>query len=262
MMNCEESSGLIEALSDGELDASGAARLAAHLAECEQCRLAQQRLAGLKNAIKAQSLQYVAPPHLRANIRAALQQESAKRKKPFKLPQFSWAWLGAGLAGGGTLAFALMLSLYVTRPSELDLLEQDIVSGHARSLMVNHLADVASTDQHTVKPWFSDKLDFAPNVVDFSAQGYPLVGGRLDYIAQHNVAALVYRHRLHTLNLFEWPQRGGAAVAPVSVTREGYQLMHWTQSGMNYWLISDMNAQDLDEFKKLVVAKAESGEQR
>lgn len=252
----------MEAHLDGELDASGAARLAAHLAECEQCRAAQKQLTDLKILVREQGRQHAAPAHLRTRILASLPQPPAAEKKSFSLFNASWAWINAALAGGGALAFMFLLSIYMGRPSDLDLLEQDVVAGHARSLMVSHLADVASTDQHTVKPWFSDKLDFAPNVVDLSPQGYSLVGGRLDYIAQRNVAALVYRHRLHTLNLYEWPQRDHDSNGQIAVTRQGYQLMHWTQNGMNYWLISDVNAQDLVEFKNLLIAQAEHGEQR
>jgi anti-sigma factor (TIGR02949 family) len=258
-MDCQEAKLLLEAHIDGELDAASAARVAAHLAECEQCRAEQRVLTGLKAALKQQGKQYAAPAHLRQRIVDSLPRTPAARKKSFK---FSWAWFNFSLAGGGALAFTFVFSLYLARPSDIDLLEQDVVAGHARSMMVGHLSDVASTDQHTVKPWFSDKLDFAPNVADFSAEGYPLVGGRLDYLDRRNVAAIVYRHRLHTLNLYQWPERGHGNVPSLSASREGYQLMHWTQNGMNYWLVSDMNAQDLNEFKNLLIAQVEKSEQR
>ena len=261
-MNCDEAKLLIAAQHDGELDASSAARFAAHLANCDACRNELQQLAKLRSDLQQHGTHYAAPAYLKTRISNALAMQTqppAPKKKAFK---FSWAWLNAGFAGGGALAFTFMLSLYLSRPSDLDLLEQDIVATHARSMMVNHLSDVASTDQHTVKPWFADKLDFAPNVADFSAQGYPLVGGRLDYIDTRNVAAIIYRHRLHTINLLEWPERGHAPVAALSASREGYQMQHWSQNGMNYWLISDMNAQELNEFKTLLVAQVEKSEQR
>lgn len=261
-MRCEEAERLLQADLDGELDASAAARLAAHLDDCAACREQRTALADLKQALKAQPM-HKAPEHLRRRILNSLPQTPVRAAAPQKkASRFSWAWLNGGLAGGAALACTLMFSLYLNRPSDVDMLEQDVISGHARSMMVSHLADVASTDQHTVKPWFADKLDFAPNVADFTAQGYPLVGGRLDYVDQHNVAAIVYRHRLHTINLYQWPERGHTAAPALSVSREGYQLEHWTQHGMNYWLVSDMNAQELNEFKDLLLAQVEKSEQR
>ncbi|HEX8957986.1 MAG TPA: zf-HC2 domain-containing protein [Burkholderiaceae bacterium] len=264
-MHCEEAKKLLQADVDGELDAASSAQLAAHVAGCAACEAERAALADLKQALK-QGQVHAAPEALRRRIAIAIRNEAeqaAKRKSmPRKSFKPSWAWLNGGFAGAGALAFAFMFSLYLSRPSDVDLLEQDVISGHARSMMVSHLSDVASTDQHTVKPWFADKLDFSPNVADFSAQGYPLVGGRLDYIDRHNVAAIVYHHRLHTINLYEWPERGHTAAPALSVSREGYQLQHWTAHGMNYWLVSDLNAQELNEFKGLLVAQVEKSEQR
>jgi anti-sigma factor RsiW len=265
-MHCEEAKRLLQADLDGELDAAGSAHLAAHVAGCAECQAERAALSDLKQSLK-QAQAHAAPEALRRRISIAVhdaaRKETAQRKpagkKPFKL---SWAWLNGGFAGAGALAFAFMFSLYLSRPSDVDLLEQDVISGHARSMMVTHLSDVASTDQHTVKPWFADKLDFAPNVADFSAQGYPLVGGRLDYIDRHNVAAIVYHRRLHTINLYEWPERGHTTAPDLATSRDGYQLLHWTEHGMHYWLVSDMNAQELNEFKDLLVARAEKSEQR
>jgi anti-sigma factor RsiW len=265
-MDCQEAKKLLQADVDGELDAATSAQLAAHVAGCADCQAERAALLGLKQAMK-QGQVHAAPEALRRRLHIAIEDAARKEaaqkkpaeKKPFKL---SWAWLNGSFAGAGALAFAFMFSLYVSKPSDVDLLEQDVISGHARSMMASHLSDVASTDQHTVKPWFADKLDFAPNVADFSAEGYPLVGGRLDYIDRHNVAAIVYHRRLHTINLYEWPERGHTAAPALSVSREGYQMMHWTENGMNYWLVSDMNAQELNEFKDLLVARVEKSEQR
>ena len=132
-----------------------------------------------------------------------------------------------------------------------NLLAQEVVSSHIRSMMLNHLVDVPSSDQHTVKPWFNGKLDFAPEVKDFADQGFPLAGGRLDYIDNRTVAALVYQRRKHSINLFIWPSPG-APINPQQFSVNGYHIIHWTKSGASYWAVSDVNSTDLSEFAELV----------
>jgi len=145
------------------------------------------------------------------------------------------------------LALAWSIGLYLALPGAEESLEKEIVASHARSLMANHALDVASSDQHTVKPWFNGKVDFSPVVADLSAQGFTLAGGRLDYVGQRPVAALVYTHRKHYINLYVWPtdrldaQRGA--------TRQGYHLLHWTHDAMAYWAVSDVNPVDLAQFR-------------
>jgi anti-sigma factor RsiW len=114
----------------------------------------------------------------------------------------------------------------------------------------NHLNDVASTDQHTVKPWFEGKLDFAPAVTDLADAGYALMGGRLDYLDGRPVAALTYRHRLHVVNLFEWPAAGRADAAPKTFAQKGYAIARWRRGGLEYWAISDIAPSDLLELAK------------
>lgn len=258
-MDCKESESLMAAYVDDELDSSSAIRYAAHLAECPACTDAYRQMLELHNTIKTHGIRYTAPSHLRHRIQTALPRPAPSGKKATKLP---WAWINFGVATACTFAFALTFSLYMAVPSEEDQAEQEVVASHARSLMVNHLADVASTDQHTVKPWFSDKLDFSPTVYDFAPEGFALIGGRLDYLNQRPVAALAYQHRKHVLNLFVWPDKIHSNVPPQTTSRRGYQLIHWTQSGMRYWLISDMNAQDLGEFKRLLIAQIEKESQQ
>ena len=147
------------------------------------------------------------------------------------------------------LAGALLLM--ARTPSPRDLLNQEIVSAHVRSLMAEHLTDVPSSDQHTVKPWFNGRLDFSPPVYDFAGRGYPLLGGRLDYVDGRAVAVLVYGRRQHVINVFQWPARGSAG-GPSMRTRQGYHELHWTTPDYTYWVVSDLGLAELQEFAQLL----------
>jgi anti-sigma factor RsiW len=135
------------------------------------------------------------------------------------------------------------------RPAADQFLATQLIASHVRSLMANHLTDVASSDQHTVKPWLDAKLDFAPAVVDLSTDGFPLIGGRLDYLDNRPVAALIYGRRKHFINLFVWPAGSNTIGAANAMSHQGYQLLHWVDSDFNYWAVSDVNANDLQTFK-------------
>jgi anti-sigma factor RsiW len=157
--------------------------------------------------------------------------------------RFGWERLFAWAGAAAVVAAAWIAVVRLPANAE-QAMATEVVSSHVRSMMASHLTDVTSTDQHTVKPWFDGKVDFAPPVTDLAAQGFPLLGGRLDYLGGHPVAALVYGRRKHVINLFVWPQSGDRP--PREVTLRGYHTVHGVKNGMEYWAVSDVNPQDLE----------------
>ncbi|VTU15165.1 putative transmembrane transcriptional regulator (anti-sigma factor) [Variovorax sp. SRS16] len=199
--------------------------------------------------IRQEGLRHAPPAALAGRIQGALRMADAQRSAPGRSSrQTAWPWLrGLALFGAGAAtAWGLALSLLVL-PAQ-DVLSDAVTDSHVRSLMGSHLADVASSDRHTVKPWFAGKLDFSPPVVDLADEGLPLTGGRLDYLDGRPVAALVYRAGSHIVNLFVWPAPDGTPTVPVSAARRGYNLVHWTEAGMQFWAASDLNAKELAAF--------------
>ncbi|HEY8099508.1 MAG TPA: anti-sigma factor [Burkholderiaceae bacterium] len=253
-MECNESQDLMSAYLDGELDRSTATQYAAHLAACAACNRRYEELMRLRSTLKFNAASYKVPDHLRHRI---LNDLNANKVRPKKFGNISWAWINFGVAAACSFAFALTLSLYLAVPSETERINQEIVASHFRSLLANHLADVASSDQHTVKPWFSGKLDYSPPVMDLAQQGFPLVGGRLDYVNQRSVAALAYRHGPHLVNLFVWPDKSEKESSAKFTSIQGFHLLQWTHAGMVYWAISDMNPQELVAFRELLLAQSE-----
>jgi anti-sigma factor RsiW len=203
--------------------------------------------------VKAQAAYHEAPQSLRDRIGVALDRVEPAKAAPRTHGWTGWRqWLGLGVV----FACGMMLSVAITFlygvPGQQDRLAAQVIDGHVRSLMVAHLSDVASSDQHTVKPWFNGKLDFSPPVWDLAAEGFPLVGGRLDYIDERSVAALVYRHQLHTINVFIWPARSNPSLASSAASRQGFNVTSWSDDGMQFWAVSDLNSSDLQRFGQLL----------
>ena len=258
-MNCQQAGLLIDSYADGELDAAGILELEKHLRECPACAHALQNLKGLKKAVTQDPLFFAAPAELRLKLKAGLHSQIASN--PMQ-SLWNWNWLTAAASAVAVVCFALWLAAVLTRSSAQQQLTREIVSSHVRSLMANHELDVASSDQHTVKPWFDGKLDFSPPVTDLAKQEFPLIGGRLDYLGNRPVAALVFHRNKHVINLFIWPATQSDQKPVTSGSIQGYNLVHWSETGMTFWAVSDVNETELMEFSRDFVsatAKAPSG---
>ena len=239
----------LDAYLDGELTAVDARELEAHLTQCPECaRFRDGRLA-LRTAITARLPAFQAPDALRRRVQAALR-TGAPARAPHRF-SLRGLWLPFALAASIPLVALGSWNLSL-RYAAGETLAGDVLASHIRSLMPGHLTDVLSSDQHTVKPWFNGRLDFSPPVHDFAGQGYPLLGGRLDYVNGRAVAALAYGRRQHLINVFLWPTTRGPRDAPKTRDRQGYHLLHWTTTDYAYWVVSDLSAAELHDFAQLV----------
>jgi anti-sigma factor RsiW len=248
-MNCQEVTSLTHPYADRELDLVRSLELERHLAGCPACSQAHENIRALKTALKSGDLYFTAPAGLSRQIRKSIQgkDDSAQHSR------FDWwAVLKLGLPLAGVALIALLLVPALNSRSVDDALAQEVTSSHVRSLMIDHKTDVTSSDQHTVKPWFQGKLDFTPPVIDLADRGFPLVGGRMDYLHGRPVAALVYQRYQHFINLFVWPAVSNSNTAEQMAIRQGYNLIHWTTSGMTFWAVSDLNRAELTNFVLLI----------
>jgi anti-sigma factor RsiW len=252
-VRCEDAQALLDPYLDGELDARHSQELEQHLETCRDCRAAHEARTALSQALRQDALRYGAP----AKLRQLFTDSSGAGTHTRRVDRQGWwrmaaAALVAALLGAGTTYQAMITA----QPAPA--LAAEAVANHVRSLLVADRAmDVASSSEHTVKPWFNGRLDYAPPVLDLAAAGFPLAGGRLDYMDGRPVAALLYRYGPHVINLFVWPAHPGDAsgASPSFETRQGYHVSHWTGAGMTWWAVSDVNEAELAVFVNTVRAE-------
>jgi anti-sigma factor RsiW len=249
-MKCDEYEVLLHALIDGELDAAHAHDVEAHAASCWVCVAKLATYLTMHEVMSSSALKDTAPAHLRSRVEASLTPPASRVAsmrsffKPTRRSFFGGFALGSGLSA----AVAASLVLTVIRGDQEQAVADEVVSAHIRSLQAGHLMDVETSDQHTVKPWFNGRVDVAPPVVDLTAQSFTLLGARLDYIDSEPIAAIVYQRRKHVINLFVAQQLGVHESRPVSKTIQGYNVRHWSQDGLDFWAVSDLAGDELDEF--------------
>ncbi len=253
-MICETARALLHPYVDGELDLMRSLEVEEHLGGCAVCGREAAALQALRAAIGESAQFYPAPPGLEARVRAMASGKASRPERVLHLPLFGWGLIAA--AAAVALITIRFKGGSFTPPDTTEVVAREVLADHVRSLMVNHLTDVLSSNQHTVKPWFEGKIDFSPTVDDLTPQGFTLVGGRLDFLANRPVAANVYKRRAHVINLFVWPLPRAADAAPVLETRDGYNIVHWTTSEMTYWAASSLNSTELLEFVNDLTAPA------
>jgi anti-sigma factor RsiW len=252
-VDCDAARVLLHGHLDGELDLVPDLEVKRHLEQCLRCAREYAALRAMRTRLKDESLRFEAPAELKEKIRravnvAAPRAETYAARRRFFSP--------SAIRFAIPLAVAAMLALFIVprliRPGDNEILAREVVASHVRSMMASHLTDVASTDQHTVKPWFNGKLDFSPPVTDFAKDGFALFGGRLDYLDRRPVAALVYQHGKHVINVFMWPVAGKTTSAERVEMQQGYNVEQIIVAGMNCWIVSDLNQPELSKFRELL----------
>jgi anti-sigma factor RsiW len=270
---CGDKTLLMHAYFDGELDLVRSLELEEHLKSCAACARELRSHETLRKSLRGANLYERAPEGLQARIRANIAVEAGpeplriasaqateapgdSRSIPMEMPVAGrrrvLEWMAVAAAILVALALVFMMGPGLANRRQSELLAQEVIASHIRSLQPGHLLDVQSTDQHTVKPWFNGRIDFSPPVRDLADQGFPLIGGRLDYLDGRNVAALVYQRRKHLVNVFIWPVGSGRANPPASRSSDGYNVVSWQQNGMNFCATSDVNVGDLRQLAQLL----------
>ncbi len=253
-MNCQECRDYIDAYLDSELDVTTTILVKQHLRDCPQCQELLEARKAVVSLLSNPDIRFEVPDALPGRIQAILPaRRSDVKRAPYSRVIIPWFTVPLALAA----AIAVMSGLIFLKQKGTsdhpggNILAQDVISSHVRSLLATHLLDVPSTDQHTVKPWFNGKLEFSPPVHDFADRGFRLIGGRLDYLNGREVAALVYQRNRHIINLFVWPSESAHTSAAENLSHDGYNVSHWARNGFEFWAVSDVNADDLKAFTDL-----------
>ena len=245
-MTCDELRALLPGYVDGELDLVHHLDTEQHLETCPECARACKRLQTLQATLHTSSFRFEPPRGLRQRIVSSLDEHPAR---PLRRPRI---WLAAASCAALFAAAVWGVSLYLVSRMTDDRVAEEVVASHVRSLMAEHLTDKRSSDRHEVRPWFHGRIDFSPSVPDLSAEGFPLLGGRLDYVNNRSVVALVYGRRKHTINVLIWPSSSSTDEDTRSLSRQTYQLVHGSWGGMTRWAVSDLNGEELREFMELL----------
>lgn len=249
-MDCAHTLDFLDAYVDRELDLVKSLELERHLGDCAACSKRYASVQALRSAVR--EVYHQPPASLERRVASAIGKHSKRERPRRELP---WRWITVWASAAVLVVVSWSAFTLFARRSPDELLAREVVSNHVRSLMAEHLSDVPSSDQHTVKPWFNGKLDFSPPVTDLTDEGFTLIGGRLDYLDGRAVAALVYQRRKHIINLFIWPSSGKSNAAGETTALQGYNVIQWRLGDMNCWAVSDLNNEELRQFVDLVKRK-------
>lgn len=246
-MQCQESKKLLDAYVDNEVDLMQSVVLEDHLAQCSDCTRNVESRRALKDAIQDSNLRYAAPPELVRSVRKSLRMPADSVASP-KWQWFRAAFVGFAAATALCTVIATVIIYQFRTPQPQQQLATLLIDDHVRSMQggTNHLVDIPSSNQHVVKPWFNDKLDYSPKVTDFADKGFPLIGGRLDYLNDRNVAVLIYKRNQHVINVYVYPVKGDSTQNVYQ--KNGYNVIYWSREGMEYSVVSDLNLAELQQF--------------
>jgi anti-sigma factor RsiW len=259
-MTCDEAEILLHALIDGELDAGNARAVEDHIAGCPHCAAQLADYREMSKVMAGADLRFAAPPSLRRRVEASLPQTRTLNPQTRTLNR---RWMLRGFAMGSAVSAIAATGLFaiVLRDDDQQRILSEVVSAHLRSLQAGHLTDVVSTDQHTVKPWFNGRLDVSPPVIDLTGQGFTLIGGRLDYVDNRAIGAVVYKRRAHVINLFV-AQTSNMERKPARIeTVQGFNIRRWSDRGLNYWAVSDIGVDELAEFGEKFEAASQANKE-
>jgi len=250
-VNCDLNRTVLHGYLDGELDATRSAEFERHLEACRECATALGGEESLRSSLQHNGLYEQAPVSLRKKVRAGLDAATATPVN-IRIPFWRWVVVAATILVVASVSWFSWPRAPKNSASTVPFTAVEMIDAHVRSLQPGHLTDIASTDQHTIKPWFNGKLAFIPPVKDFSEEGFPLIGARLDVLGGQNVAALVYTRRKHIINVFVMPTKEADTGIHEPGLRQGYQWRHWRRQGMEYCAVSDVSDSDIYELAQLI----------